>query len=76
MDAKKSKKIAAQKAKLEKERLILEELEKDARESEVKRFQRLADKVGFFDVEISDAEFEKSLKSMVEAAGSPQPPPA
>lgn len=76
MDPKLSKKINNQKEKLEKEKQILAKLEKDAREYEVKRFQRLADKVGFFDVEVSDGDFEKSLKALVDAAGSPPSSPA
>lgn len=72
MDAKLAKQIEQQKQKLEEGKTQLANLQAKARDVELKRFQRLAQKVGFYDVEISDADFEKALKSLADAARSQQ----
>jgi len=72
MDTKLAKQIEAQLKKVEDSKAQLATLQEKARAVEVKRFQRLAAKVGFFDIEISDSDFENALKKLVDAAGSPQ----
>jgi len=74
MDDKLAKQISAQKKKLKDEKQKLVDLQAKVEEVEIKRFQRLAKKVGLFDIEISDLQFENSLKQLVEAARSPQNP--
>lgn len=72
MDPKLAKQIEQQEKKLNDEKKKLASLQEKAREFETKRFQRLATKVGFFDVTISDKDLESALKRLVDAAGSPQ----
>ena len=67
-----SKQIAQQEQKIADAKKALVSLKAKARDTEAKRFQRLADKVGFFDVEISDDDFENALKKLVDTTGSLQ----
>ena len=67
-----AKQIAQQEQKIADAKKSLASLKAKARETEAKRFQRIADKVGFFEVEISDADFENALKNLVDAAQQQQ----
>lgn len=67
-----AKQIAQQEQKIADAKKSLASLKAKARETEAKRFQRLADKVGFFEVEISDVDFENALKNLVDAAQQQQ----
>jgi len=58
---------------LAKEQEALEKAKKkinDLKESEAKRILRLADKVGFFEVEIPDTAIEKAFSGLVKTARS------
>lgn len=67
-----AKQIAQQEQKIADAKKSLANLKAKARETEAKRFQRIADKVGFFEVEISDADLENALKNLVDAAQQQQ----
>lgn len=62
-----AKQIAQQEQKIADAKKSLATLKAKARDAEAKRFLRLADKVGFFEVDIADVDLENALKNLVSA---------